>query len=74
MCRCSSTEASVQDTSEGQVIDLIWGVGDIAKAIRRTERQAAWMLTNGALRGAQKINGRWVITRSALRAVFDVAA
>lgn len=58
-------------TSEGEKLDLLWGAEEIAREIRRSTRQVNHMLATGALIGAKKIAGRWCITRSALRALFD---
>ncbi|MEM1397026.1 MAG: helix-turn-helix domain-containing protein [Pseudomonadota bacterium] len=46
-------------------ISLIWGVSNIAKAIRRTPRQTQYALSNGEL-PARKVGTRWVIHRDAL--------
>ncbi|MGV1859963.1 helix-turn-helix domain-containing protein [Rhizobium rhizogenes] len=50
-------------------LDLVWGAGDIAKLIGRTERATFDMLDKGEL-PAMKVNGRWVIPRSKLIAFF----
>ena len=50
-------------------IDLIWGVTDIAKRIRRTERQTFHMLSTGQLPG-KKVGGRWVSSESKLIRFF----
>lgn len=51
-------------TNAGEV-DLIWEVKEIAKLIRRTERQTFHMLNKGEL-PARKVGGRWVAERSRL--------
>ena len=50
-------------------LDLLWGAGDIAKVIGRSERATFDMLDKGEL-PAMKVNGRWVIPRSKLIAFF----
>jgi hypothetical protein len=47
----------------------IWEVKNIAKEIRRTERQTFRLLETGQLPG-RKIGGRWVSTRRQLRAAI----
>ena len=56
---------------EGEKLDLLWGAEEIAREIRRSPRQVNHMLATGALVGAKKIGGRWCITRSTLKALFD---
>lgn len=57
------------DSETDSALDLIWGVEEIAKAIRRNQRQTFHLLSTGQLPG-RKIGGRWVIERSRLIAVF----
>jgi hypothetical protein len=52
--------------------DLIWGAKPIAAEIGRSERQTFYLLENGQL-PAQRIGGRWVASRSALRRHFGGA-
>nr|WP_316656578.1 DNA-binding protein [uncultured Gellertiella sp.] len=54
---------------ENSKLDLLWGVGEIAKAIGRNERQAFHMLATGQL-PARKIGGRWCIERGQLVRFF----
>lgn len=52
-----------------EILDLIWGAEDIGKIIGRSTRAVFDMLEKGEL-PAKKVNGRWVIARSKLIAVF----
>jgi hypothetical protein len=56
-----------------EYLDLVWGVGAIAKLIGRTERATFHMLATGQLPG-KKIGGRWVVARGRLARVFLDAA
>jgi len=49
--------------------DLLWGVRDIGKAIRRSERQAYYLLEKGLLPG-RKIGASWVASRRKLFAAL----
>jgi hypothetical protein len=51
---------------------IVWGAKAIGAVIGRNERQAYHLLENGALRGAQKINGKWSAKRSVLLSQWDV--
>jgi hypothetical protein len=55
-------------------IDLIWEVAEIAKIIKRTQRQTFHMLSSGQL-PAKKVGNRWVAERGKLIRFFmeDVA-
>lgn len=55
----------------GKPLDVLWGADEIAQEIRRSTRQVNYMLATGALPGAKKIAGRWCITRTALRTLFE---
>ena len=55
--------------AESEPLDLIWGIESIANTIGRTVRQTHHMLSKGAL-PARRINGRWVVERSKLVALF----
>lgn len=59
-----TTENSVNGS-----LDLIWGAGEIGKAIGRSTRSTFDMLDKGEL-PAKKVNGRWVIERGKLIAFF----
>lgn len=65
---------TTKSASEASTLDLIWETGEIAKIIRRTERQTLHMLSKGEL-PAKKVGGRYVVERSKLIAFFmgDVA-
>jgi hypothetical protein len=54
----SSTES---DTSD----DLLWGVREIGKAIRRSDRRAYHLLARGLLPG-RKVGASWVASRRKL--------
>jgi len=47
--------------------DLLWGVGEIGKAIRRTNRQTYHLLARGLLPG-RKVGASWVASRRRLLA------
>lgn len=50
--------------------EFIWGAENIGAAIGRNARQAHHLLTQGAIKSAKKIGGRWVALRSALLREF----
>lgn len=50
---------------------LIWGVEDIADEIGRDRRQVYHLLNRGALPGAKKVGGRWVIAKARLWKIFN---
>lgn len=50
--------------------DVIWGAGEIAKAIGTTERATYHMLGLGKI-PARKIGARWVASRQKLRQHFE---
>lgn len=52
-----------------QALELIWGVREIAKLIRRNERQTFHLLETGQIPG-KKVGGRWVAERGKLIAFF----
>ena len=52
-------------------IDVVWGVTGIARIIRRSPRQVANMLAQGAL-PAKKVTGRWCSSRRALVEFFTL--
>ena len=66
--------AQVRNGDGEDALDLVWGTVLIARKIKRTPRQANHMLVTGALPGAKKIGGRWVISERALRSLFDDTA
>ncbi|GAB5429702.1 MAG: hypothetical protein Devi2KO_31610 [Devosia indica] len=51
-------------------LDLMWGVARIAHAIGRTVRQTETALAKKEL-PCRKVNGRWVASRTRLRAYFE---
>ena len=56
-------------TAGGKTLDLIWEVAEIAKEIRRTQRQTYHLLSTGKLPG-KKVGDRWVVERKQLIAFF----
>lgn len=50
-------------------MDLIWGIGDIAKVIDKSFNATAHMLNKGQI-PARKVGERWVIERGELIAFF----
>ncbi|KSV72923.1 hypothetical protein N182_28765 [Sinorhizobium sp. GL2] len=51
-------------------LDLIWGVGEIANLIGRTERQTYHMIQSGHLPMVKQVGERYVASRSKLIAFF----
>jgi len=49
--------------------DLLWGVAEIGKAIRRTDRQTYHLLAQGLL-PARKVGASWVASRRKLFAAL----
>jgi hypothetical protein len=45
---------------------FVWGAEEIGAVIGRTSRQTHHLLTQGAIKSAKKVGGRWVVSRSAL--------
>ena len=58
---------------DGISLDLVWGVGAIAKLIGRTERQTFHLVQSGQL-PAKKVGNRWVAERGKLREFFRQVA
>ena len=50
-------------------LDLVWGAEAIANELGVGIRRAFYLLERGAL-PARKVQGRWVVERSKLRAFF----
>jgi hypothetical protein len=46
---------------------VLWGAEEIGRVIGRTPRQTHHLLTTGKIKSAQKVGGRWVAGRGALR-------
>lgn len=63
-------DQSSSASGHGEPLDLLWGIDEIGREIRRNRRQAHHLLERGELPGAKKIGGRWCIPRAALHAVF----
>jgi hypothetical protein len=52
-------------------LDVLWGARAIAQPLGVSERRCFHMLETGAIPGAKKVAGRWAITRSRLRELFE---
>jgi hypothetical protein len=50
--------------------DFAWGAEEIGAMIGRSARQTHHLLTNGQIKCARKVGGRWVVSRSALLREF----
>jgi hypothetical protein len=63
----------IEETEGDQPLgdDLLWGVAEIAKEIRRTRRQTGHLLERGLL-PAIKVGRHWCSSRAALRNRFAV--
>lgn len=59
--------------SREEAAALLWGVGEIARAISRPERATYHLLAGGHL-PAKKVGGRWVASADRLRAFLSEAA
>jgi hypothetical protein len=59
-------ENEMGETAE---MDLVWEVSEIAKIIKRTDRQTFHLLASGQL-PARKVGGRWVAERGKLIRFF----
>ena len=53
--------------------DFLWGAAKIGRVIGLNQRQAHHLLTNGEIKSARKIRGRWVANRPALIREFGGA-
>jgi excisionase family DNA binding protein len=61
------------DKSEGESgLDLLWGVGAIARELGLSNRQTYHLLENGRL-PAQKVGAKWCSSRNGLRKHFKAA-
>jgi hypothetical protein len=49
---------------------FLWGAREIGAAIGRNARQAHYLLSNGDIRCAHKVRGRWVANAAVLRREF----
>jgi hypothetical protein len=63
-----AARAGVSATSESS--DLLWGAGEIAAVLNRSERATWHMLSKGEIACARKKGGKWVASRSALLREF----
>ncbi|MDX0973557.1 DNA-binding protein [Sinorhizobium medicae] len=59
--------------ADDEKLNLVWGVGEIARIIGRSERVTFHLVTTGAI-PAKKVGGRWVAERSKLIAFFMESA
>jgi hypothetical protein len=50
--------------------EFVWGAEEIGAILGRTARQIHHLLTQGAIKSAKKVGGRWVVSRSALLREF----
>jgi hypothetical protein len=46
--------------------EFLWGADEIGAAIGRNGRQAFHLLSNGEIKCARKVRGRWMANRAAL--------
>jgi hypothetical protein len=58
---------SEQDRDTKTDDDILWGVAEIGEEIRRTERQASYLLNSGLIRCARKVGHQWTAVRGELR-------
>ena len=54
----------------GTESDIVWGATEIGTVINRGARQTFHLLTNGEIKSARKIGGRWCASRAALLREF----
>ena len=50
--------------------EFLWGADEIGAAIGRNGRQAFHLLSNGDIKCARKVRGRWMANRTALLREF----
>ncbi len=55
---------------ENEKLDLVWGVGEIAKLIGRSYQQTYHMITGGKLPIVKQVGERYVVSRAKLIAFF----
>ena len=60
---------TVETSRDKDADDLLWGVREIGKAIRRSDRQTYHLLMRGLLPG-RKIGASWVASRRKLLAAL----
>jgi hypothetical protein len=68
----ANSSSSVND-EEFQPADFLWGAAKIGRVIGLNPRQAHHLLTNGEIKSARKVRGRWVANRPALIREFGGA-
>jgi len=61
----------MQDESNANNLDILWGAEEIARVINRTPRQTHHLLHRGAITAAKKVGGRWCADRNGLRRQFS---
>ena len=61
----ANPELLVNDT-DSKPSDFLWGAGKIGRVIGLNQRQVHHLLTNGEIKSARKVRGRWVANRPAL--------
>jgi hypothetical protein len=59
---------------EEVIRDFCWGADEIGAVINRTGRQAFHLLSNGEIKCARKVGGRWVASRRTLLREFGAAS
>ena len=57
-------------SGESPSSEFLWGADEIGAAIGRNGRQAFHLLSNGDIKCARKVRGRWVANRAALLREF----
>ncbi len=62
-----------ETTPPADSMNLLWGASAIAAFIGKTERATFHLLERGYLPGARKLGNQWVISKDALRALFEPA-
>jgi hypothetical protein len=53
-------------SGESPSSEFLWGADEIGAAIGRNGRQAFHLLSNGEIKCARKVRGRWMANRAAL--------
>lgn len=52
-------------------LDIIWGVRDIARVLRRSQRSTYHCLEAGTIPGARKMGGRWCFSPALFHAALS---
>jgi hypothetical protein len=68
-----ANSSSSVNNEDPQPSDFLWGADKIGRVIGLNQRQAHHLLTNGEIKSARKIRGRWVANRPALIREFGGA-